>query len=204
MTKKHGTTSQVDGSYVEFQAAILRALPRDIDLDVLLGWMRNGKALARVLKEVFMSADMPADNTYPLSVDYRKSVEDAVRSGLYDRADSDITTHNFPTKWKGTAKIRVELIQFNWWFSTDRILQELNRMGYRPAELHELLAFAEKYPDIQRAFPIVSLGSIWKDERGNRNPYLDSCAVGRTLGLHWDNDNWHNEDYRFAAIRKSA
>ncbi len=49
--KKDGTTSQVTGNYVEFQAAVLRALPRDIKTDVALGWTKNGESLARILRE---------------------------------------------------------------------------------------------------------------------------------------------------------
>ena len=42
-----GTTS---GWFVEFQAAVLRALPRDIARDTALEWIRNGKFLTSVLK----------------------------------------------------------------------------------------------------------------------------------------------------------
>lgn len=52
--KKDGTTSQVTGNYVEFQAAILRALPRDIEAEVAHNWTRNGESLARILRETLM------------------------------------------------------------------------------------------------------------------------------------------------------
>ncbi|MBI1754981.1 hypothetical protein HYR65_01715, partial [Candidatus Azambacteria bacterium] len=51
---KHGTTSQVIGGYIEFQAAVLRALPRDIDPDIQEGWKMNGESLTRVLHEALM------------------------------------------------------------------------------------------------------------------------------------------------------
>lgn len=52
----HGTASQlkVDGAYVEFQLAVLRALPRDIDQDVADGWRNNGQNLAKVLREALL------------------------------------------------------------------------------------------------------------------------------------------------------
>lgn len=31
-------------------------------------------------------------------------------------------------------------------------------MGYRLAELHELLAFGKRYPGVQRKFPIIAFG----------------------------------------------
>src|SRR3989344_7322656 len=52
--KKDGTTSQVTGNYVEFQAAILRALPRDIEADIAHNWTQNGESLARILRKALM------------------------------------------------------------------------------------------------------------------------------------------------------
>ena len=143
-----------------------------------------------------------ACNTYPLSVDYGRSVEDGVRAGRYDWANSDITSCNFLTKRKGMAEISVEIINFARYISTDGVLRELDRMGYRPAELHELLAFGEKYPDVQREFPIVALGSVWRHRYGDRGvPYLRRHGSGRPLNLHWVEDGWR-EFCRFAAVRK--
>ncbi len=64
----HGTASQlhVDGAYVEFQQAVLRALPRDIDPDVADGWRNNGESLARVLREALHPPVKPA--TKPLLI----------------------------------------------------------------------------------------------------------------------------------------
>jgi len=143
-----------------------------------------------------------AGNTYLLSVDYGRSVEDGVKAGHYDWVDSDITSRNFPTKRKGTAEVAVELIHFNWYFWTDRVLRELDEMGYRPAELHELLAFGEKYPEIQRGFPIFALGSIWQDRGGNRRvPYLGRSGWERELGLARLERCW-SMVCRFAAVKK--
>jgi len=218
MTTKHGTASQVTGSYVEFQAAVLRALPRDIDSDIALGWTQNGESLARVLREALTPDGKPAglsakasakaSNTYSLSVDYGRSVEDAVKAGRYDWANSDITSRNFPTKRKGTAEIEVDLIHFNRYISTDEALRELDRMDYRPAELHELLAFGEKYPEVQYMFPIVALGSVWHNWRGWNNdcfvPSLSWSNSGRVLGLDRIKHGWHWGASRFAAVRHST
>ncbi|HEY4476338.1 MAG TPA: hypothetical protein VI954_02465, partial [Candidatus Paceibacterota bacterium] len=99
----------------------------------------------------------------------------------------------------------VELVQFNRYISTDEALRELDKVGMRPAELHELLAFGEKYPDVQREFPIVALGSVWDDQIGYRCfvPYLHGNGLGRRLFLNWVEGDWR-EFYRFAAVRKAA
>ncbi|OGM89382.1 hypothetical protein A3J77_01165 [Candidatus Wolfebacteria bacterium RBG_13_41_7] len=57
MSKNRGTASQqVSGWYVEFQAAVIRALPRDIDQDVADGWRENGETLAENLREMLIPA----------------------------------------------------------------------------------------------------------------------------------------------------
>ncbi|OGZ41382.1 MAG: hypothetical protein A3C80_02625 [Candidatus Ryanbacteria bacterium RIFCSPHIGHO2_02_FULL_45_43] len=212
MTIKHGTISYVTGSYIEFQAAVLRALPRDIDSNVAHGWTQNGESLARVLRKALTPDNMPAglpaeasakaSNTYPLSVDYGRSVEDGVKAGRYDLANSDITSRNFPTKRKGTAEIAVEPIHFNRCISTDEALRELDMMGYRPAELQELLAFGEKYPEVQREFTVVASGSVWQNRYGNRDvPGLGRFGSRRYLELFWFGYDF-DEICRFAAVRK--
>ena len=143
-----------------------------------------------------------ASNTYPLSVNYGMSVEDAVKLGRYDWANSDITSRNFPTKRTGKADLTIKFMQFNRAISTEDALRELDRMGYRPAELHEILAFGEKYPDVQREFPIVALGSVWQGRDGGRGvPCLSRSGSGRVLHLDWIGDDW-NGICRFAAVRK--
>jgi hypothetical protein len=138
---------------------------------------------------------------YPLSVDYGRSVEDGAKAGRYDWVNPDITSCNFPTKRKGTAEVAVELINFNRHVSTDEALRELDGMGYRPAELHELLAFGEKYPEVQREFPVVALGSVWQYRVGVRVvPYLGRGGSGRRLGLGWVGYGWDGF-YRFAVVR---
>jgi hypothetical protein len=52
----HGTVLSVRGPYVELQAAVLKALPRDIDDDLALSWANNGEALARGLREMLISS----------------------------------------------------------------------------------------------------------------------------------------------------
>jgi len=141
-------------------------------------------------------------NTYLLSVDYGRSIEDGVKAGRYDWANSDITSKNCPTERKGAAEVTVELIHFNRYISTNEALRELDRMGYRPAELHELLAFGEKYSEVQRKFPVVALGSVWQSRGGDRHiTYLSRGGSERGLSLVWVGSGW-DEIYRFATVRK--
>ncbi|MBI2021220.1 hypothetical protein HYS99_01765 [Candidatus Giovannonibacteria bacterium] len=197
-----GTASMTTGQFREFAGAVLRSLPDDLDPTTAQGWIENQESLRKILREALTPDGKPAGNTYPLSVDYGRGVECAVKSGRYDWANSDVTSRNFPTERKGTVEVAVELIHFNRHISTGEVHRELDRMGYRPAELHELLAFGEKYPEVQREFLIVALGSVWQDRGGDlRVPRLSRDGSERTLYLGWVEDGW-DEIYRFAAIRK--
>ena len=197
--KNHGTTSQVTGIYAEFQAAVIKALPRDIDQDVALGWTKNGEALARILREALNQNGEPTTSvSYPITVYYGMNVEDRVEAGHYDWVNFNITSELFPTERNGIAEIEIKLIHFNRIISTDEALCELDRMGYRPAELHELLAFGEKYQEIQREFPILSLGSVL---RNRCVPGLSGGNSRRYLNLFVEGHNC-DKNCRFVAVRK--
>jgi hypothetical protein len=130
-------------------------------------------------------------------VNYGISVEEGMIKGRYDWVDPNIISRHFPAKHRGKTKITMELIHFNRTFPTDMALREIEIMGFRPAELRELFGFGEKYPDLQRDFPVVALGSVWQ----GRVPYLDGDASERVLDLEWLENDWC-EFCRFAAVRQ--
>ena len=51
----------VDEKYLEFQLAVLRALPRNIDHKVAAHWRENGEELARVLEQALLPPDPDAE-----------------------------------------------------------------------------------------------------------------------------------------------
>ena len=143
-----------------------------------------------------------ANNVYLLTVDYSRSVEAGIAAGKYDWKNNDITSKNFPTTRAGVAELEIQLVHFNREISSDEAIGELDKMGLRPAELHELLAFGENYPDVQREFPVIALGSGWRDSYGFRCvPYLDRSGSWRDLDLLWLGSGCHGY-CRFAAVRK--
>lgn len=168
-----------------------------------LGGVEGARRLLRGELEV-KAKDLPS-TIFPLFVNYGMSIEDAVKLGRYDWAHDGITSKNFPTKRVGTANVVVELVHFNRSISTEDALREFDRMGYRPAELHEGLALGEAHPDLQREFSIVILGSVWQNHwNGSRVvPCLSRHGSKRSLSLGWIEYGW-NESYRFAIVRKPA
>ncbi len=146
---------------------------------------------------------IPSGNLFPVSVDYSTTLEQMIAEGKYDWSNSDINSKNFPTASQvGQVTVNVELVHFNRNIGSEEALQELDKVGYRPANLSELLAFGAKYPDRQREFPIVALGSVWQRLDGNRYvAYIYYGGVRRHLYLVWI-ELWYVALYRFAAVRK--
>lgn len=147
-----------------------------------------------------VSDDFSLNSTYPVTVNYDRDVEEAIRAGKYDWIDSNITSKNFPTKRSGVAKVDIELVHFNHNIFANEVLPNWNERGLRPAELLELLALGEKCPDLQREFPIVAFGSVWQGFDGSC-PYLSEVKSGRFLELGWIKSSWGGR-CRFAVLRK--
>lgn len=137
-----------------------------------------------------------------MTVDYDRTVEEGVRAGKYDYANSDITSEHFPTKRQGEAQLEPILVHFNRYIGSDEVITELDKLGLRAGETRELLAFGAKHPDKQREFPIVALDGPWQETDDHRDVSCLNYWLGkRGLRLPWFGVVWHR-DYRFLAFRK--
>jgi hypothetical protein len=140
--------------------------------------------------------------TYPVVIDYGKSVEDMVVYGNYNWSNPNITSKSFPLSGTGNVSVSLELVHLNKSASTQEVLAYLEANGLRAATIEELLAFGLAYPEIQREFPVVALGSSWVDSDGRRDvPYLGRGGSDRELRLYWSGSDWLGV-CRFLAVRK--
>lgn len=142
-------------------------------------------------------------SAFNLCVNYGMKFKTAVILGDYDWVNPDITPNRFPTnQTEKNAILKAELIHFNKFLENDDVIKKLGKMGYRPAEFRELLAFGQKYPKVQNNFPVAAIGTIWHDQ--NKFPYaayLHSYDSERYLGMYWLVNAWR-DFHRFLAIRK--
>jgi len=139
---------------------------------------------------------------FSVLVDYGRSVADGIKAGRYDWVNDDITQKNFPQTHSGEAAVEIQLLHFNRTMSSDDVLREMENQNLRPATLQELLALGEKYPQVQKEFPVVAIGSVWQGPSGGRRvPFLGWDGRERDLSLGWVGGVW-NGDCRFAAVRK--
>ena len=147
----------------------------------------------------------PLLTEYSVSIDYTMSLKEMIKAGNYNWKNDDITDAHFPITGEGTADVKLRLICLARTATTKEVEEHLTAMDLRSATLAELLAFGATYPDKQREFPIVALGSSWVGPGSNRGvPCLDRGSDGRRgLGLDWDapGDEW-GDYYGFLAVSK--
>jgi len=109
-------------------------------------------------------------------VNYHESVNLLLERGKYDWIHGVIGYKFFTAKHeKYWYKLSIELVYFGYEtiVSGDEARRKIVEIGYRPAELHDLLAFGAKYPETQRSFPIISLGSYVE-----LNAHHVPCLIG--------------------------
>lgn len=169
--------------------------------------IENDTALrGEIAKLIVGQSQNGTGNVYRVTVDRDKKLTVMIQAGRYDWTDSDITERHFPVEGSGTVEVDIEFVHYNRVMSTDDVLNDLDRRGYRPATIDELLALGAdpKTRDLQREFPIVALGSVWQELYGRRGvAALGGNASRRCLDLGWIEDVWDGV-YRFAAVRKTS
>ena len=140
-----------------------------------------------------------------LTVDYSRTVQEMINAGNYEWINSDITAKHFPLPTELNGKkvpVSTKLFHFNRSISSKDAIAEMDKAGYRPATLAELLALGEAHPELQREFPIVALGSVWRVAYVNRNvPVLSFDDYRRRLILVWFGHGWGGR-CRFLGVRK--
>ncbi|MEK7630468.1 MAG: hypothetical protein AAB417_00335 [Patescibacteria group bacterium] len=108
------------------------------------------------------------------------TLKQMIAVGKYDWSNPDITPERFPINGGGIVESVAEAIHFNHNISSDDAEAKLDRTGLRPGRIEELLTFGATFPDMQRKFPIVALGSSC-EFIGNR---FARCALACT-GFHF-------------------
>ena len=165
-------------------------------------WHRLGKPEGEsVLKSIARLIATGVTETFPVEVQ-QATLAELIQLGHYDWTNSDITTENFPLDESQFGNFDLVLVHLNRSASTDEVLAYMNERGLVPAKIGHLLGFGAKYPDVQRQFPVIALGSSWLIRRDFRLvPCLVYCGDGRRLCLGYYDRVWRGL-CRFLALRK--
>lgn len=129
------------------------------------------------------------------------SLKEMISAGNYGWVNDDITASHFPIKGSGTTETGFELVHFDRDVSSEDAVAELDKRGLRPADLAELLAFGAVFPEEQRKYPIVELGSVAEVGCGRYVAYLFRGVSRRDLCLFRWGVIW-NAGCRFLAVCK--
>jgi hypothetical protein len=162
---------------------------------------KEGDGILDMVADHLVKVGAVQRNRYPVQSKH-KLLQDAIAAGKYDYVNDYITAEHF--KLEGEIVVDTELLLYHpdRDIESDDVIKELDQMGLRPATLQELCAFGEKYPDIQREFPIVALGSVCVGSSGCRGvPYLGYWDALRGLHLNYWGGVW-SPGFRFLAARK--
>ena len=152
---------------------------------------------------VLAGATQVAAEEFCVVVDYSMTLRQMIAAGHYNWGRSDITEERFPIPHskRGKEEVVIKLVNFGCDMESDNALCELDKMGFRPAKSPELLALGAVYPEKQLEFPIVALGSVWRDSEGRRRaPRLSKVNSYHEIGLGFVDSAW-DWFYRFAILR---
>ncbi len=146
----------------------------------------------------------PLAKEFDLSVDYSRTVQEMINVGNYDWTNRDITEKHFPlpVELNGKQAVSTKLFHFDRSISNKDAISEMDKAGYCPATLAELFALGEAHPELQKEFPIVALGSVWRPAGDDRYvPVLLFDGNERRLFLSWFGGDW-GDVCRFLGVRK--
>lgn len=206
MAKRNTAPSVVGGAGL--LTSIFTTLDRKVrlyggtDEDIHRLALPGGEEIIGRMAQVIMDARAQSEPRYPIIINYDESLDEMIKAGLYDHVSDNITTDNFPITGSGMVEQEAVLVHPDRYVSTEGAEQEIGKRGLRPARLEELLAFGAEWPEVQRKFPVVALGSSWvhSDSQGNVASLVGGSS-GRAIVLDWCGIGWH-EFCRFLAVPK--
>ena len=172
-----------------------------------LGGMESVKGILAgelevVLKTIAKTPVVPT--VFHLTVDYSKSIEQMIAAGHYDWVNEEIISERFPNSSNGIVECEARYFYLGHAASSGNAIKviedhDLNN-PWMPANIEHILSLGTNFPNEQRLFPIVALGSI-AVIRGDRDvPYLYLIGNNRRLDLRWWEDGW-SSSCRFLAVR---
>ncbi len=142
---------------------------------------------------------------FTVVADYSRSLEDLIVAGSYDYVNPEIAKVSFQP-FEGERGRKKKFFKLYYFFGEDLqfddAIGEMKKDGSRPAIHQELLVLGETYPEIQRQFPIIALGTICFNCDGYRCVVeLWGDSEKRGLDLVWYDGDWRGHYYFLGVLR---
>lgn len=139
---------------------------------------------------------------FKVVVDHGLTLAEMIKACGCNYNDSDITAEHFPIKGSGKVEVEIILLHLGREVTAEEVEAEFEKRGLRFARIEEFLALGAANPDLQRKFPLVTLGSRWQGPCGSDYvPCLCRRVSERKLYLYCYDRQWLG-GCRFAAVRK--
>lgn len=123
--------------------------------------------------------------------------EKLIKAAKFDWVSDSIKKFPYIQPRKGDTKV----FQFDSYVTSEEAVRKMQKEGYEPATLSELLIFAEK--EWNSSDWIIALGSV-AELGGDRNvPCLGRYGAKRGLNLTWWDSRW-DDSCRFLAVRNNT
>lgn len=153
-----------------------------------LGGMEG--ALSFLRGEKTLQAQQTSSTLFTVEIDYGLALSGMIADGKYDWVNGDLTERLFRLTGRGIVVRNLQLLQYDRTTSSEEVLKIIEAIGVEPAAIEDLLAFGAKYPDEQRKYPVIALGSS-AEVRGDRYvPYLGRDGAKRRLSLSCSPRGW--------------
>jgi hypothetical protein len=168
----------------------------------ILGGVEVARRILRGTLKIVTETISFITHTFTITVDETLSLEELVKEGKYDWSNENIISKNFPLPKNGKKSDKeVFLFHFVKNMSSEAIIALMDKAGYKPATIWDLLSLGASHPDLQREFPVVALGSVAELVGFRFVGCLRRCDSERDADLNDFGREWGG-GYRFLAVRK--
>lgn len=154
-------------------------------------------------KRVVTSAANEPETDQFLTVEADLAFEDRITRGQYGWRNNDLTEKRFPVTAEQVGDWEWKLFHFDRDISSEEAIRLIKEDGFEPGQIGHILAFGEKYPEEQRKYPIIGLGSVARVSLGRNVPALWDDFDRRGLYLYWFVDDW-GRYCRFLGVRRRS
>lgn len=163
----------------------------------------SGELKIQLLSTTAEAAVVPEPVDQFLTIEADISFEDRIKRGNYGWRNSDLTEKKFPVTAEQVGDWEWKLFHFNRDISSEEAIRLMKEDSYDAGQIGHILAFGEKYPEEQRKFPIIGLGSVAEVGLRRVVPGLWDGNGERRLSLLWFGVGWHRR-CRFLGVRRRS
>lgn len=124
--------------------------------------------LQRVIEDEDEDRPVPEDRHWTVTVEYAKPIEELIRgitkTYRVEHVSMYLTGKYFPCRpGIASATLDLKFVDFKRPVPLRETAERLARYRYRPVTVHEMVAFSERYNSLVHYYPLVALGSPYRD-----------------------------------------